>query len=127
MEEKSSKQFFDFAEKRRKTEEEMEVKRRQEEQEREERIRREDRQFLASMMTMQMNMFRYGGNVPQAANQPHFLSNTSQPSQPMQPSHPMQPSQPSQPSYFDMENYGPENDTSDVLGHVRNFMDEHPY
>ena len=103
MEEKAEKQFWEFEEKRMKLEQEQEERRRKDESEREERQRREDRQFLANMMTMQMNLMR--------ASEMRASSNYAIDQQ-------MYPA--AQSGYRSSDYYG----TSDVLGDVRKTMDQ---
>ncbi|CAC5397663.1 unnamed protein product [Mytilus coruscus] len=58
MEKTSEKQFLEFDEKRLKLETEQEEKRRKEEADREDRQRNADRQFMANLMQMQINIMR---------------------------------------------------------------------
>ena len=98
MEEKAERQFWEFEEKRMKLEQEQEERRRKDESKREERQRREDRQFMANMMTLQMNLMCGSSNY--ATDQPLYPATQS--------------------GYRGPDYYS----TSDVLGDVRKIMDQ---
>jgi len=98
MEEKAERQFWEFEERRMKLEQGQEERRRKDESEREERQRQEDRQFMANMMTLQMNLMRGSSNY--ATDQPLYPATQS--------------------GYRGPDYYS----TSDVLGDVRKTMDQ---
>ncbi|XP_063415005.1 radixin-like [Mytilus trossulus] len=96
IEKTSEKQFWEFEEKRLKLDTEQEEKRRREEADREDRQRNADRQFMANLMQMQMNLMRMQQAPPLANNlshhyQPHYTEKEQAPSPPINLSHQYQP------------------------------------
>ncbi|CAG2192305.1 unnamed protein product [Mytilus edulis] len=96
LEKTSEKQFWVFEEKRLKLDNEQEKKRRREEADREDRQRNADRQFMANLMQMQMNLMRMQQAPPPPNNlshqyQPHYIEKEQAPPPPINLSHQYQP------------------------------------